>query len=119
MVKVFAVTTATAVLAIATASAASVPDGTWPTSQGNVYYTEPIPSLQLRPSTAVSKPTSARISRVGARRRVARQPPCSSSRPVALSRMSSSVLTKWRASTAMITTAPSRTCGGTTSVKTP
>ncbi|KAL4100129.1 hypothetical protein PRIC1_007925 [Phytophthora ramorum] len=41
MVKVFAITATIATFAAATASAASVPDGTWPTSQGDVYYTEP------------------------------------------------------------------------------
>ncbi|KAG3009353.1 hypothetical protein PC121_g17404 [Phytophthora cactorum] len=40
MVKVFTVAATTAAFAVATASAASVPDGTWPTSQGDVYYTE-------------------------------------------------------------------------------
>ncbi|KAE9324720.1 hypothetical protein PF008_g17036 [Phytophthora fragariae] len=36
MVKVLSIIA----LAVGTASAASVPDGTWPTSQGDVYYTE-------------------------------------------------------------------------------
>jgi hypothetical protein len=38
MVKVFIVAAA---FAAATASAASIPDGTWPTSQGEIAYTEP------------------------------------------------------------------------------
>ncbi|KAG1698069.1 hypothetical protein DVH05_015552 [Phytophthora capsici] len=41
MVKVFAVAATAAAFTVATATAASVPDGTWPTSQGDVYYTEP------------------------------------------------------------------------------
>ncbi|KAG7396352.1 hypothetical protein PHYBOEH_002435 [Phytophthora boehmeriae] len=38
MTKTYAIA---AVIAVATVSGASVPDGTWPTSQGDVYYTEP------------------------------------------------------------------------------
>eukprot|EP00644_Phytophthora_capsici_P012434 jgi/Phyca11/10129/fgenesh1_pm.PHYCAscaffold_46_\ len=41
MVKVFAAAATAAAFTVATATAASVPDGTWPTSQGDVYYTEP------------------------------------------------------------------------------
>ncbi|KAG1696344.1 hypothetical protein DVH05_018476 [Phytophthora capsici] len=41
MVKVFAAAATAAAFTFATATAASVPDGTWPTSQGDVYYTEP------------------------------------------------------------------------------
>ncbi|RLN73459.1 hypothetical protein BBJ28_00007740 [Nothophytophthora sp. Chile5] len=41
MVKIFAVAATTVAVVAATASGASVPDGTWPTSTGDVYYTEP------------------------------------------------------------------------------
>ncbi|ETL24809.1 hypothetical protein L916_21240 [Phytophthora nicotianae] len=41
MVKIFIVAVTFAAFTVTTVSAASVPDGTWPTSQGDVYYTEP------------------------------------------------------------------------------
>ncbi|RLN37269.1 hypothetical protein BBI17_009984, partial [Phytophthora kernoviae] len=40
MVKIFTVAATFAVMAAATTSAASVPDGTWPTSTGSVQYSE-------------------------------------------------------------------------------
>ncbi|KAJ8563886.1 hypothetical protein ON010_g7459 [Phytophthora cinnamomi] len=112
MAKTFAAVVAAC--AVASTSAASVPDGTWPTSAGTVQYTEPY-TVKAGEVFDGGLKTYERsdISCEG-------QTESGSSTAVFLveaggpSRTPSSAPTKWKASTATTMTAPSRTRGGTT-----